>query len=191
MDAGNRSGLKFIDVSSTDWFYEDVRYAFENQLMEGTSDTTFSPALATTRGMIVAILYRLEGEPSVAGACPFDDVQPGSYYEKAITWAAGNQIVEGYGNGKFGPDDDITREQMAAILYRYAAYKGCDVTAAADLSKFTDSDRISAYAVQSVSWATAAGLLAGNDGGLLDPTGKALRCQVAAILHRFCENVVK
>jgi hypothetical protein len=181
----------FSDVKEADWFYDDAAFVAAKSLMSGTSATTFAPHANTSRGMIVTILYRLEGQPAVTGANPFDDVQSGKYYESAIIWAAQNGIVSGYGNGKFGPDDDITREQMAAILYNYAKYKGYDVTASADLSKFTDSGKLSGYAVTALSWANANGLVTGKGNGILDPQGNAERCQVAAILHRFCENVVK
>ena len=183
--------MDFSDVKDGDWFYEDVAYVFEKGLMKGTSTTAFSPNNATTRGMIVTILYRLEGEPTVSGACPFDDVESGKYYEKAITWAAANKIVDGYGDSKFGPDDHITREQMAAILYRYADFKDYDITKAADLSKFSDSDEISSYAVNPLKWANANELVTGKGNGILDPQGEATRAQVAAILHRFCENIAK
>ena len=159
------------------------------ELMKGTSVTTFSPNLTTTRSMIVTILYRLENEPSVSGKCPFSDVKSGSYYENAITWAAANGIVGGYGEGKFGPDDNITREQMAAILYRYAQYKGYDVSDKADLGKFTDSGKIGAWAADAMAWANANALVNGVSATILNPQGEATRAQVAAILHRFCENV--
>ena len=181
----------FSDVKEADWFYGDAAFVAAKSLMSGTSATTFAPYENTSRGMIVTILYRLEGQPAVTGANPFDDVQSGKYYESAIIWAAQNGIVSGYGNGKFGPDDDITREQMAAILYNYAKYKGYDMTATADLSKFADNSKISTYAVTAMSWANAGGLVTGKGNGILDPQGNAERCQVAAILHRFCENIVK
>ena len=183
--------MPFTDVTKVDWFYDDVAYVFEQKLMQGTDTTIFSPYITTTRGMIVAILYRLEGEPTVSGTNPFDDVAAGKYYTDAIIWAAANKIVEGYGNGKFGPEDNITREQMAAILWHYAKYKGYDISASADLSKFTDAEKISSYAVTPISWANANNLISGKGKGILDPGGNALRCEVAAILHRFCENVAK
>ena len=141
--------------------------------------------------MIVTILYRLEGEPAVTTANPFDDVASGKWYTDAVIWASANKIVEGYGNGKFGPEDDITREQMAAILWRYAKYKGYDMTNAADLSKFSDNGQISTWAQAAMSWSNANELINGKGGGILDPKGDAERCQVAAILHRFCESIVK
>jgi hypothetical protein len=181
---------KYADVDTSRWYHEGVDYALENGMMNGTDINTFAPNAATTRGMIVTILYRLEKNPAVAGNCPFDDVKDGSWYEDAVTWAAANKIVGGYGNSKYGPDDPITREQMAAILYRYAEYKGYDVTGRADLTKFADSGAISAWAENALSWANANGLVQGN-GDKLMPSGNAERCQVAAILMRFCETVAK
>ena len=140
--------------------------------------------------MFVTILYRLEGEPIVSGDCPFDDVKAGSWYEDAVTWAAANKIVSGYGSGNYGPEDAITREQMAVILYRYAQYKGYEVTSQTDLSKFIDDHEISTWAETAFSWANDRGLVEG-DGSKLMPKGSAERCQVAAILYRFCQNAAK
>ena len=182
--------LPFTDVNEKDWFYDDVAFVFENGMMKGISDTPFAPHDTTTRGMIVTILYRLEGKPTVSGNCPFNDVTADSWYEEAVAWAAANNIAGGYGNGKFGPEDTITREQMAAILYRYAEYKGYDVTDKANLSKFEDKNGISAWAQTALSWANADGLIEG-DGDKLMPKENARRCQVAAILMRFCQNIVK
>lgn len=184
--------IPFVDVNETDWFYNDVVYVYENSLMNGVETTVFSPNTATTRGMIVTILYRLEGKPAVSTECPFEDVIKGSYYEDAIAWAAENSIVGGYGDGNFGPDDNITREQMAAILYRYAKYKGIDVSIGenTDFMNYADSSEISEYAVSAMQWVCGVGIIKGSDGYLL-PTGNATRAQVAAILHRFCENILK
>lgn len=188
---GAPSTMPFTDVKSGAWYYDDVQYVYSKGMMVGTAEDKFSPDATTTRGMIVTILYRLEGEPDVSGTNVFNDVAEGKYYADAVKWAAKNEIVSGYGNGKFGPEDAITREQMAAILYRYASYKGEDMTKTADLSKFTDSGKISGYAEAPLSWANAEGLISGKGGGILDPLGKATRAEVSAILHRFCENVVK
>lgn len=179
----------FSDVKTSAWYHEDVQYVSENGLMKGTGENLFSPDATTTRGMIVTILYRLEGEPSPTGACPFQDVASGKYYEKAITWAAENGIVSGFSADTFGPDQNITREQMAAILYRYATYKNYDVSTAGDLSKFPDADKVSSYAVDAMKWANAAGLIKGSNDGKLYPAGNATRAQVAAILTRFCKNI--
>ena len=187
-----RTELPFIDVRGDDWFYDDVAYVYENGLMNGTSETTFSPYISTTRGMIVTILYRMEGKPAVFEACPFMDVKAGAYYERAIVWAAENGIVKGYGNGCFGPDDQITREQMAAILYRYAKNRGLDVSVGenTNILSYDDALDISEYAVPAMQWACGAQIIHGAD-GRLTPGAKATRAQVAAILHRFCENVLK
>ena len=187
-----RTELPFIDVRGDDWFYDDVAYVYENGLMNGTSETTFSPYISTTRGMIVTILYRMEGRPAVFEACPFTDVKAGAYYERAIVWAAENGIVKGYGNGCFGPDDQITREQMAAILYRYAKNRGLDVSVGenTNILSYDDALDISEYAVPAMQWACGAQIIHGAD-GRLTPGAKATRAQVAAILHRFCENVLK
>ena len=179
----------FSDVKTSAWYHEDVQYVSENGLMKGTGENLFSPDATTTRGMIVTILYRLEAEPSPTGACPFQDVASGKYYEKAITWAAENGIVSGFSADTFGPDQNITREQMAAILYRYATYKNYDVSTAGDLSKFPDADKVSSYAVDAMKWANAAGLINGSSDGKLYPAGNATRAQVAAILTRFCKNI--
>ena len=187
---GNLIVLPFVDVLESDWFYGDVLYVYANGLMNGTSATTFSPYAATTRGQIVTILYRLEGSPAVAGACAFTDVAAGSYYEQAITWAAANGIVNGYDATTFGPDDMITREQMAAILFRYAQGKGmASVTLAQNLAGFTDAANISAYAVDAMNWAVGQGLINGMGDGTVAPQGQAIRAQAAAILHRFCETL--
>lgn len=181
----------FADVDTDDWFFEDVAYAYENGLMSGTSADTFSPETATTRGMIVTILYRLEGEPEISGRCAFDDVKSGWYYENAIAWAAANGIVSGYDNGMFGPDDAITREQLATILYRYAQYKGLDVSVGEDTNilSYNDALDISEYAVPAMQWLCGEGIMSGSDGNLM-PMGNATRAQVAAFLHRFCENIL-
>lgn len=179
----------FADVKEDSWFYEAVKYVYKNDLMKGTGGNTFSPNGVTTRGMIVTILHRLEGSPS-ANASRFSDVKADKYYVNAVDWASESKIVNGYGNGKFGPEDAITREQLAAILMNYAKYKGYDVTAKADLSKFGDSKEISNWAKDAISRANAEGLIQG-DGNNLIPIGNATRAQVAAILNRFVEKIVK
>lgn len=186
-----QEAMPFTDVAEKDWFYGDVKYVYENGLMNGTEKTSFTPAGTATRGMIVAILYRLENEPAVAGDCPFADVKAGSYYEDAITWAAANGITNGYSKSEYGPDNAITREQMAAFLYRYADYKGYDVTKKAELTKFADQGEISSYAADAIAWANANCLVNGVGDNLLNPKGNAERAQVAAMLHRFCDTYVK
>ena len=182
--------LPFTDVREADWFYDDVVYAYENGLFSGTSDTTFSPNASMTRAMLVTVLYRLESQPTVSGRSGFSDVKLNSYYEDAVTWAADNGIVNGTGATTFSPNANVTREQMAAILYRYAQYKQYGTTASAGLNGFSDAAKVSTYAKAPLSWAFAEKLVNGSEGRLL-PTGNATRAQVAAILHRFVENVAK
>ena len=176
----------FGDVDDKDWFKDDVKYVYDNGLMGGLTATEFGPYVSTTRGMIVTILWRMDGEPAPKGACPFSDVGKGTYYEQAIAWAAENGIVDGFGGGVFGPDAPVTREQLAAILYRYAVYHGLSaVTLSDNLAAFADKDSISAYAVPALQWMVGQGLIKGS-GGMLDPGGCATRAQLAAIIHRFC-----
>ena len=186
---GPGSAMAFTDVKTGDWFYDAVAYVCSAGMMNGTSTTLFSPQGTTTRGMIVTILYRYEGAPAV-GAPGFQDVPAGQYYTDAVAWASASGVVGGYGGGLFGPNDPITREQMAAILYRYAQYKGLDVSGRADLSGYTDAGRISAYAREPMAWANRTGLITGI-GSELQPGGSAIRAQAATILMRFCENIAK
>lgn len=185
------SGLPFGDVKSADWFYNDVKYVYEKGMMAGTAADVFAPNATTTRAMIVTILYRLEGSPAVTGTGAFVDVPAGQWYTDAVNWAAANQIVKGTSATTFAPNDSITREQMAAILYRYAQYKGYDVTKKADLSGYSDNGQVSAYAKDALAWANAAKLINGVTNTTLAPQGNATRAQVSAILHRFCDGVVK
>ena len=185
------SGLPFGDVKSADWFYNDVKYVYEKGMMAGTAADVFAPNATTTRAMIVTILYRLEGSPAVTGTSSFVDVPAGQWYTDAVNWAAANQIVKGTSATTFAPNDSITREQMAAILYRYAQYKGYDVTKKADLSGYSDNGQVSAYAKDALAWANAAKLINGVTNTTLAPQGNATRAQVSAILHRFCDGVVK
>ena len=182
--------MPFTDVSSNEWYYDAVKYVYDNGMMNGIDSTTFSPNNTTTRGMIVTILHRLEGEPSAAAA-GFTDVASGQWYTDAIAWAAANDIVNGYSETEFGPNDTITREQMAAILYRYASFKGYDVTATASLSDYTDAALISGYATAAMQWANAEGLITGVTNTTLNPQGNATRAEVATILMRFCETIAK
>lgn len=179
----------FSDVTDDKWFAESVKYVVEHGLMVGTSESVFSPDAATTRGMIVTILYRLAGEPEVKSG-PFTDVPAGRWYTNAVSWAEANGIVGGYGDGTFGPEDNITREQMAAILYRYARYMGYDVTGTANLNAFIDLNDLASYAKEATAWANASGLISGITETTLNPKGTATRAQVSMILMRFCENVV-
>lgn len=185
------SSLPFGDVKSGDWFYNDVKYVYDKGMMAGTAADVFAPNATTTRAMIVTILYRLEGSPAVTGTSAFVDVPAGQWYTDAVNWAAANQIVKGTSATTFAPNDSITREQMAAILYRYAQYKGYDVTKKADLSGYSDNGQVSAYAKDALAWANAAKLINGVTNTTLAPQGNATRAQVSAILHRFCDGVVK
>ena len=178
----------FTDVSETDWFYGDVMFVYENGLMLGTSKTLFSPHGTATRGMMATILWRMEGSPAPKGKNSFTDVEAGKWYADAITWTAENGIFAGYGKDKFGPDDPITREQLAAIFYRYADYKGYDLTVKGNLDKFKDADKITDYAKTAMQWAVGSGLVKGKSGNLLDPQGTATRAEIAAMLHRFIEK---
>ena len=181
--------LPFRDVRPKDWFYADVRYVYEAGLMNGTAEGLFSPDLFTSRAMIVTVLWRLSGSPVVNYYMPFADVDQAAWYAEAVRWAASCGIVAGYDNGNFGPNDPITREQLAAILYRCAAYRQEDTSIGADTNilSFTDAVSVSEYAVPALQWACGAGILQGADGALL-PTHPATRAQTAAILHRFCQQ---
>lgn len=179
----------FSDVNTGNWYYSAVEYVAKKGIMTGISASSFGPNLDTTRGMIVTILYRLENQPMGTEAAAFSDVRAGQYYADAIAWANANGIVTGYGNGLFGPNDAITREQMAAILYRYAQYKEYDVSASAELTAFSDAASVSGYAVDAMKWANAAGLINGVTSSKLAPGNSAVRAQVASILMRFCENI--
>lgn len=184
------SKTKFNDVSANDWFASAVDYVTGKGMMNGTADNTFSPKANTTRGMVVTVLYRLENQPSTSAAS-FTDVASGAYYANAVAWANANGIVSGYGSGKFGPNDKVTREQLAAILYRYAQYKKYDVSVGEDTNilSYDDAQSISSYAIPAIQWACGAGVVTGKSGSKLDPKGNATRAEVAAMLMRFCENV--
>ena len=184
----NTGANPFTDVSEKDWFYGDVMFVYENGLMLGTSKTLFSPYGTATRGMMATILWRMEGSPAPKGKNSFTDVEAGKWYADAITWTAENGIFAGYGKDKFGPDDPITREQLAAIFYRYADYKGYDLTVKGNLDKFKDADKITDYAKTAMQWAVGSGLMKGKSGNLLDPQGTATRAEIAAMLHRFIEK---
>jgi hypothetical protein len=168
-----------------------VRYAAQNGLFAGMSATTFGPEANMTRGMLVTVLHRLEGKPRMEGEIPFTDAGRNNYYGNAVAWAYQNGIVAGYGDGRFGSDDSITREQLAAILYRYAGFKGRSVAASGDLSAFTDI--AAGYGSNAVKWAVGSGLIGSTTAGAatLEPKGAATRAQVAAILMRYAENIIK
>ena len=189
MDENPGTGVNpFTDISEKDWFYGDVMFVYENGLMLGTSKTLFSPHGTAMRGMMATILWRMEGSPVPKGKNSFTDVEAGKWYADAITWTTENGIFAGYGKDKFCPDDPITREQLAAIFYRYADYKGYDLTVKGDLDKFKDADKITDYAKTAMGWAVGSGLVKGKSGNLLDPQGTATRAEIAAMLHRFIEK---
>ncbi len=187
----DKNKITFTDVAQSDWFYDEVSFAVEKGLFNGTSGTAFSPDGSMSRAMAVTVLHRLDGKPAGAAADKFADIQSGIWYSSAVDWADGNGIVSGCGNGLFGTNDSMTREALAAILYRYAKYKGYDVTAASALSFFKDEDLVSGWAREAMSWAVGTGLIGGTDNNTLDPVGTATRAQTAAILKRFAENLMK
>ena len=182
-------GEPFLDVNEGDWFYDAVAYANENGLMDGVGGNRFAPNSATTRAQLVTILYRLEGQPAVSGDLPFTDVEAGTWYTNAVVWAAQNGIVNGVGDDTFAPGNDLTREQLVTILYRYAEAKGYDVSASADLAGYPDGEEIQAYAREAMAWAVAENIIQGMEDDTLKPAGNASRAQIATILMRFCEGV--
>ena len=182
-------GEPFLDVNEGDWFYDAVAYAYENGLMDGVGGNRFAPNSATTRAQLVTILYRMEGQPVVSGDLPFTDVEAGTWYTNAVGWAAQNGIVNGVGDDTFAPGNDLTREQLVTILYRYAESKGYDVSASADLAGYPDGEEIQAYAREAMAWAVAENIIQGMEDDTLKPAGNASRAQIATILMRFCEGV--
>lgn len=187
---GGTAGMPFTDVAAGSWYYDAVRSVYANGLMSGVSATKFAPDVTTTRGMVVTVLHNLENRPA-AGAAAFSDVTAGMYCEQAVAWAAANGIVAGYGDGRFGPNDTVTREQFAVILYRYAQYKQYDVAGRADLSRFTDAGSVSGYAADAMAWAVHEGLISGVGNNVLAPGGDATRAQTAMILSSFLNSLSK
>ena len=184
----------FRDVTESDWFYDDVRFANQNGLFNGVEKDLFAPEEPMTRGMLVTVLWRLDGETAPKTATTFTDVDANAYYADAVAWAAESGVVNGIGGNKFDPEGNVTREQIAAILFRYASLKGVDTAARANLATFPDAEKTSAYAHDALSWAVAAELVKGTKEGstiYLDPQGSATRAQVAAILSRYAQNIVK
>ena len=182
--------LPFNDVDAKDWFYTPVKYVYDKKMMTGTDKDTFSPDLVMTRAMLVSILHRLEKAPLIDETV-FSDVADGQWYSAAVNWAASAGIVSGYEDGTFRADEAITREQLAAVLCRYAVYKGYAQEIYADVSRYKDVAQVSDYALASVKWAVAVGLLSGMDQETLVPQGAATRAQAAAMLMRLCEQVMK
>ena len=185
-----QTGAGYTDVADDAWYADAVNYVTQQKMMQGTGSTTFSPNAATTRAMVVTILYRLEGSPAVTSSS-YTDVSSDSWYADAVAWAEANNIVQGTGSGKFSPDSSVTRQQLAAILYRYAQYKGYDVSQTADLSGFRDGTQVQSYARTAMEWACGVKLIQGADNNALLPAGSATRAQVAAILQRLCETIAK
>ena len=180
--------LPFRDVDVDDWFYDAVVYAYENGLMAGTGEATFSPSGTTTRGQIVTILWRLAGSPQVDYLMDFSDVDPAAWYGEAVRWASSLGIASGYGDGRFGPDDPITREQLAVMLYQYAWNMGYDLTGGGmALREYGNYDRISGWALEALDWAVNAGIISGTGDSALSPQGRATRAQTAVMLQKFCE----
>ena len=178
----------FSDVKRGDWFYDAVMDLVEKGYINGVSDTLFAPNQNLSRGMLVTILYRLDGEKAAAGTSSFRDVVSDSWYAKAVDWAAANGIVYGYQNGNFGPNDLVTRQQLAAILWRYAKYKGLNVSAnGTALPDFTDRGQIAAWANEAITWAYSRGIMNGRNNGALDPNGSATRAEAAVMLYRFLQ----
>ena len=183
-------GLPFLDVPADAWYQEAVAYAADKGLMNGVSATQFAPDALLTRAMAAQILHRAAGEP-VSAANAFDDVAADQWYAAAVNWAAEAGIVSGYGDGRFGPDDNVTREQLAVILYNFAKRQNMDVAAGGGLSAFADAASVSDWAEEAMIWAVGKGLISGKEGSILDPAGSATRAEVATILMRFCEIVAK
>ncbi|MBS7331962.1 MAG: S-layer homology domain-containing protein, partial [Eubacteriales bacterium] len=177
----------FTDVKENDWYYDNVKYANKNGLMGGTTNTTFAPNEPLTRGMLVAILYRAEGEPAVNKSIPFSEVDTNAYYANAVIWAQQNGIVNGVTENAFAPDDNITREQIAAIMHRYAQYKGYDVSVgeSTNILSYTDAESISEYAISAMQYAVGSGLMKGKTETSINPQDNATRAEIAAILQRF------
>ena len=186
--AAQEAGLPFTDVKESDWFYGSVEWAWRSGLMNGTAEGVFSPKTSTSRAMIVTLLYRLAGSPEAPKGSPFGDVSQSAWYAGPVAWAAWNGLVTGYSASVFAPNEPITREQFAAILYRYAQFRGLVVSPGGSLSGFSDGGKVSAYARDAMSWANAQGLITGTGNGILDPKGQATRAQAAAILQRFTER---
>ena len=184
-------GNTFTDFDHTEWYHQGIDFVINNNLMVGMDNNKFEPHTISSRAMALTVLYRLEGKPAVSIENPFVDVENGQWYTDAIVWAASKGIVNGYGDGRFGTNDDMTREQMAKIMYNYAKYKGYDISTRASLASFTDADKINPWAVEEMKWAVSVGLIKGISTTELAPQGNAERCQLATVLMRFCNLFVK
>ena len=181
----------FSDVAGNEWFADAVKYVVDKDIMNGVGDNRFAPNASTTRGMIVTMLYNMEGKPATSGDKAFSDVADTDWFSDGVWWAAKNGIVKGYEDGTFQPNKEISRQEMALILYNYAQYKGYDLAANADLSSFKDADQIGTWAEQAMKWANGHELITGMGNGMIAPAGDATRAQVASIFMRFCENIAK
>lgn len=186
----NSSDFPFTDVALGTWYYQAVEFVYDYGYMDGVSATRFDPDGALSRGMLAKVLYNVEEEQRDFPT-EFSDVPNSAWYADAVNWAAANDIVKGYGKDKFGPEDLVTREQMAAILYRYARYKGYDLSAQAALDGYADAAQVSAYAADAMKWAVGSGLITGTSGTTLSPAGSATRAQAAVILARFCQTLAQ
>lgn len=181
----------FTDVADSAWYKSAVDFASSHELFNGVSATEFAPDLPMTRAMLVTVLHRLESEPDVTAANIFTDVMNGTWYTGAVVWGTENKIIEGYGDGRFGPEDNLTREQMATILYRYMKFLGMDVSARGDLSAFVDGNQVSSWALEAMQWAVGSGVITGKEGAVLDPMGNTTRAEVATMLMRLVGQMVK
>lgn len=180
----------FTDVPASHWAHDDITYVYENDLMNGTDGSLFSPESTTTRAQVVTVLYRLAGQPAADWENPFWDVPASAWFHDAVTWAWENDITGGVSSTHFGAGNAVTREQLATFLYRYAQDQGYDTSAREDLSGYSDAGLVSSYATEALSWANATGLITGTTGTTLSPKGSATRAQVATILSRFCQDVI-
>ena len=184
----NCPAKRFGDLDITAWYHEDIDYVIENGIFKGVTDSSFAPGSKLTRAMLVTVLYRIENEPATNKSIPFGDIDMGTYYASAVSWAQQNGIVKGVSETEFAPDNNITREQFAAIMFRYAQYKGMNAVTTEENLHFTDASEISEYAVSAMNWAVGTGLLNGKTATTLNPKDSATRAEAAAILHRFIEG---
>lgn len=176
----------FEDVQKNDWYHEAVDYVWQHGLMNGMGDNRFEPGTTMTRAMVVTVLYRMQDSPAASGANVFEDVEPGQWYTDAVIWANENGIVQGYGDGRFGTNDNVTREQIATILQRFSRFSGADVSMRADLSAYEDAASVSDWAREAMEWAVAVGLINGRTETSLAPVSTATRAEVATLLMRYC-----
>lgn len=185
--------IPFTDVSSNAWSYSAVKYVYENKIISGYNSYTFAPSDKVTRGMFVTMLYNLAGKPSLkSNTSKFSDVRNSNdWFYKAVLWASQNGIVSGYSNGKFGPNDSITREQLAVILNKYAKYKNKNTSQTNNLSSFSDRNKVSSWATNQVKWAVGAGVITGNKNGTLNPGGSATREETASMIYKYCSKIGK